>query len=68
MKFIGNVFPVKHFAEAMRAGFLGNVTAQTPVGTIRAFPFDWWDIAIVAGWGVVGLVLAARFFSWEPRR
>lgn len=68
MKVVGNVFPVKHFAEAMRAGFLGDVTAQTQVGTVQAFPFDWWDVAVVAAWGLVGLVLAARFFSWEPRR
>jgi ABC-2 type transport system permease protein len=68
MKVVGNVFPVKHFAEAMRAGFLGNVTAQTPAGSVRAFPFEWWDVAIVAAWGLVGLILAARFFSWEPRR
>ena len=68
MKVIGNVFPVKHFAEAMRAGFLGDVVVRTPVGVREAFPFDWWDVAIVAAWGLVGLVLAARFFSWEPRR
>jgi ABC-2 type transport system permease protein len=64
--FVGNVFPVKHFADAMRAGYLGNVTLQ---GTsIRAFPFDWSDLAVIAVWGIVGLVLASRFFSWEPRK
>jgi ABC-2 type transport system permease protein len=68
MVVIGNIFPVKHFAEAMRAGFLGNVTVDTPVGAVRAFPFDWWDVAIVGAWGLAGLALAARFFSWEPRR
>jgi hypothetical protein len=68
MVVIGNVFPVKHFAEAMRAGFLGNVTIDTPIGALRAFPFDWWDVAIVGAWGLAGLLLAARFFSWEPRR
>jgi ABC-2 type transport system permease protein len=63
---VGNVFPVKHFADAMRAGYLGNVTLQ---GTdIRAFPFHWSDLAVVAAWGVAGLILASRFFSWEPRK
>jgi ABC-2 type transport system permease protein len=63
---VGTIFPVKHFAEAMRAGYLGNVTLQ---GTgIRAFPFDWSDLAVVAAWGLAGLVLASRFFSWEPRK
>jgi ABC-2 type transport system permease protein len=65
---VAKLFPVKHFADAMRASFLGNVTAETPVGIVHPFTFDWWDIAIVAAWGFVGLVIAARFFSWEPRR
>jgi hypothetical protein len=55
----------------MRAGFLGNLTV-TPPGQggspVRVFPFEWMDVAIIAAWGIVGLVLAARFFSWEPRR
>lgn len=65
---VADVFPVKHFADAMRSGYLGNVTAQTPLGTFHPFTFDWTDVLIVAAWGLVGLVLAARFFSWEPRR
>lgn len=65
---VADVFPVKHFADAMRAGYLGNVTARTPVGSFHPFTFDWMDVLIVAAWGVLGLVLAARFFSWEPRR
>jgi ABC-2 type transport system permease protein len=63
---VGNIFPVKHFADAVRASYLGNVTLQ---GTgIRAFPFDWTDLAVVAAWGLAGLILASRFFSWEPRK
>ena len=61
---VADIFPVKHFADAMRAGFLGNIEVQGQ----RVFVFDWWDVAIVAAWGLLGLVLAARFFSWEPRR
>jgi ABC-2 type transport system permease protein len=68
IRFVGTVFPVRHFMEAMRAGFLGHVTVLTPSGPVRAFPFDWIDVLVVAGWGLMGLVLAARFFSWEPRR
>ena len=63
---VGNVFPVKHFADAMRAGYLGNVRLQGT--TFRAFAFDWSDLAVIAAWGVLGLVLATRFFSWEPRK
>jgi ABC-2 type transport system permease protein len=52
---IGRIFPVKHFADGMQAGFLGT-------------PFDWKDTAAVALWGIAALLLAVRFFSWEPRR
>jgi ABC-2 type transport system permease protein len=54
---IGRVFPVRHFAEAMGGSFYGS-----------PLPFRWSDILVVAAWGVAGLLLAARFFSWEPRR
>jgi ABC-2 type transport system permease protein len=57
MKTIGDIFPVKHFAEAMLASFHG--------GDLR---FEWSDVLIVALWGVAGLLAAIRFFSWEPRR
>jgi ABC-2 type transport system permease protein len=52
---IARIFPVKHFADGMQAGFLGT-------------SFKWTDVLIVAAWGLGGLILAARFFSWEPRR
>jgi ABC-2 type transport system permease protein len=55
IKWIGRVFPVKHFADGMQAGFLGTA-------------FHWSDVLVVAGWGAAGLLLATRFFSWEPRR
>jgi ABC-2 type transport system permease protein len=65
---ISNVFPVRHFFEAMAASFLGNATVGSSAGPLRAFPFDWSDLLVVAAWGVAGLILAARFFSWEPRK
>ncbi len=55
---VGKVFPVRHFAEAMQAAFF------SPVGS----GFRWEDLAVIAAWGVVGLLIAIRFFSWEPRR
>jgi len=57
IRIVSGIFPVRHFFDAMRSAFLGN-----------AIPFDWWDLAVVAAWGIVGLVLASRFFSWEPRK
>jgi ABC-2 type transport system permease protein len=68
IKVVGAIFPVKHFADAMRAGYLGNVVIHSPAGDIKPFTFDWSDILIIAAWGLVGLILASRFFSWEPRK
>ena len=52
---VARVFPVRHFAVSMQAGFLGTA-------------FSWTDVLVVAAWGVAGLLLAIRFFSWEPRK
>jgi ABC-2 type transport system permease protein len=52
---IAKVFPIKHFAAGMQAGFIGTA-------------FSWGDVLIVAAWGLAGLLLAVRYFSWEPRR
>jgi ABC-2 type transport system permease protein len=51
---IARIFPVKHFADGMQAGFIGT-------------PFHWTDVLIVAAWGLAGLLFATRYFSWEPR-
>ena len=51
---IARIFPVRHFAAGMQAGFIGT-------------PFNWTDVVVVAAWGVAGLALSIRFFSWEPR-
>ncbi|HEX9823472.1 MAG TPA: ABC transporter permease [Actinomycetota bacterium] len=55
---IGSIFPVKHVSEAMQ-------TAFSPFTTGAGF--EWAHLGIVAAWGVAGLALAVRFFSWEPR-
>ncbi len=52
---VARIFPIRHFALGMQAGYLGT-------------PFSWTDVAVVAAWGVAGIVLAARYFSWEPHR
>ena len=48
------IFPVKHFADGMQASFVGTT-------------FHWSDVLIVGLWGVAGLILAVRYFGWEPR-
>ena len=52
---VARIFPVRHFALGMQAGYLGT-------------PFSWTDVLVVAAWGLGGLLLAVRFFNWEPRR
>lgn len=51
---LARIFPVRHFALGLQAGFLGT-------------PFDWADVGIVAAWGAAGLLIATLRFSWEPR-
>jgi ABC-2 type transport system permease protein len=67
---IGDVFPVKHFADAMRSGFLGSIfeRAHTANPAVPATTFAWSDVLVVAAWGLAGLILASVFFSWEPRK
>ena len=55
---LAKVFPVYHFAHAMLSAFF------LPVGN----GFQGTDLLIMGAWGVAGLVAAALFFSWEPRR
>ena len=57
--FIGDVFPVKHFSEALQTSF-------NPFETGSGF--EPWNLAIIAAWGVAGLLVSMRFSSWEPRR
>lgn len=52
-------FPLKHIAVAMRTAF------NPPPGNSGWEPFH---LAIVVAWGVAALLLAMRFFRWEPRR
>ena len=53
-----DLFPFRHFFEAFFNAFDPNTTG---IG------FEWGNLAIVAGWGLAGLVIAALFFRWTPR-
>ena len=55
---LGDLFPVRHLIDAFLGAFYGK----------PFFDFSWADVAIVAAWGIAGLLLAIRYFSWEPRR
>jgi ABC-2 type transport system permease protein len=57
---LADVFPVKHFLEATIESFI------PPPDNRSGWALG--PLAIVAAWGVAGLAVASRFFSWEPRR
>jgi ABC-2 type transport system permease protein len=54
-----DLFPIRHFFEAF-------FTAWDP--NTAGAGFEWAQLGIVAAWGVFGLMIALRFFRWEPRR
>jgi len=59
MDSIASVFPVKPLFDSLLSAF--DPTA-TGIGVA------WGDLAVVAAWGVAGVVLALRVFRWSPRR
>jgi len=52
-----DVFPVRHFFEAF-------FDAYVPAGGSAV---SWDNLAVVAIWGVAGVLLSVRFFRWTPR-
>jgi ABC-2 type transport system permease protein len=54
---VANVFPVRRLANAL-------LTAYNP--HTSGAGFSWVDLLIVAAWGVAGLIVAVRRFSWVP--
>ena len=41
--------------------------AHDHAGRLPRYDLHWTDVLVVAAWGVGGLLLAVRFFRWEPR-
>jgi ABC-2 type transport system permease protein len=54
---VAEVLPLKHFIDAVTGVFLDS----EPVSD------QWGALLAVCVWGVAGLLVAVRFFSWEPR-
>jgi len=55
---VSHLLPVRHVADAMIALYRDGAAAGVP----------WAELGVVAAWGVIGVIAALRFFSWEPRR
>ncbi|HET6814748.1 MAG TPA: ABC transporter permease, partial [Actinomycetota bacterium] len=55
---VGSIFPVKHFAVALEGTFNPFVGGSG---------FQWGHLAVLVLWLVLGVVVAVRFFRWEPK-
>jgi ABC-2 type transport system permease protein len=55
---VAGLFPIKHFSHAL-------VTAYNPFETGSGFVPE--DLVVMGVWALAGVILAARFFTWEPR-
>jgi ABC-2 type transport system permease protein len=53
-----DLFPIRHFFEAFFDAYVPGAGGAS---------ISWDNLAIVALWGVAGLLLAVRFFRWTPR-
>lgn len=57
LRAIGDVLPLKHYLDVVQSVYLAH--------------HEIWHepraVAVVAAWGVGGIVVASRFFGWEPR-
>jgi ABC-2 type transport system permease protein len=58
MQTVAGIFPVKHLFEALLAIY-------NPATTGSGIRLG--DLAVLATWGVIGLLVAARTFRWSPR-
>jgi ABC-2 type transport system permease protein len=56
---LGDILPLKPFVQAFQ---------DTLNPAVPAPAFQWDKLARVAAWGVVGLIVALRWFRWEPAR
>lgn len=56
---VGKVFPVRHFSDAMQYAFF------PPQGS-SGLRFQ--SLGIMAAWAAIGLLVALKRFSWEPKR
>jgi ABC-2 type transport system permease protein len=54
---ISEVLPLTHLLDLIRATFIAGEGLGSSPG----------ELAAVAAWGILGLVLATRMFRWEPR-
>jgi ABC-2 type transport system permease protein len=54
---VAGVFPIRPFFQAFFAAYVPGQGAE----------FQWGHLAIVAAWGLAGVIVALRTFRWTPR-
>jgi ABC-2 type transport system permease protein len=59
MNTVAGVFPLKPLFDSILHAFDPTTTGAG---------FSWGHLAVVAAWGVGGLIFALRFFRWSPKR
>lgn len=59
LELVGNVFPLKHFATLFVDSF--NPFLTEPI-------LGWDHIGVMIAWGIASLIVAVRFFGWEPNK
>ena len=57
LEVIADILPLTYFIRLMRDVVLRHETIWS----------NWQPVAVVAAWGVAGLIVAVRSFRWEPR-
>ena len=57
LRAIGDVLPLKHYLDVVQGTYLTGHEIWSRPGAV----------AVVAGWGLGGVAIAARYFGWEPR-
>jgi ABC-2 type transport system permease protein len=57
LRIISNTFPVAHLNNALLTPLNPNATGLR---------IEWLDLLIIAAWGVLGLLVAIRYFRWTP--
>ncbi len=57
LQHVAEVLPLKHFIDAVTATYLDR----------EPFTLQAWALLVVLAWGVAGVLVAIRTFTWEPR-
>jgi len=57
LEVIAELLPLTYFIRLMKAVLLNNEQIWE----------SWTDVAVIAAWGLAGLIVAVRRFRWEPR-